>query len=215
MSDVVEAIKYLGHTIEIFHDEADFSPRENDNICIIHLGHSRYSFGDENYNSLVNIKAAERKAIAKGDICIPLYMYDHSGVSLSLSNDGYPFNDRWDAGRCGFVQVRKSEIMANWGKTNWTEKLRKKAFEVAECEIQEMNSYLCGEVYLYDIDDGEERCGGYIGDIKYCIDDAKSCVEATIRYQIKQHCEQLKTWILNKVPMLHRQSLCTVFAPEV
>lgn len=209
MNDAVETIEHKGHKIEIFHDEADFSPREWDNICVMHLGHRRYAFGDENHTTLESIQEAMKEAKAKGDICIPMYMYDHSGVALSLSNSGYPFNDRWDAGWCGFMQVRKSEIMANWGNKNWTKKLRKKAHEVAEGEIKVMNSYLCGEVYRYCIDDGEESCGGYIGDIKYCIEDAIGCVESTIKYLIKKHCEQLKTWIKNKVPMAHRHSLQT------
>jgi len=209
MSEAVETIEYLGHTIEIYQDEADFSPREWENICVMHLGHRRYAFGDKNYSSFEEIQAVEREAKAKGDICIPMYMYDHSGIALSLSNASYPFNDRWDAGRCGFMQVQKSEIMANWGKKNWTKKLREKALEVAEGEIKEMNSYLCGEIYRYDIDNGEESCGGFIGDIKYCIEEAEGCVECTVKYLIKKHCEQLKKWILNKVPMANRHSLQT------
>jgi hypothetical protein len=181
MSTVVETIEHAGQSIEISYDECEYSPRENDNICIIHIGHSRYSFGDENHNDAESIHAAEREAIAKGDLVYPLYMLDHGGITLSLT----PFSCPWDSGQVGFVQVRKSEIMANWGKKNWTKKLRDKAYEVAGQEVTEMDNYVRGEVYCYSINDGEETCGGYIGEVKYCIDEAKSMAE-----HIKQHKEE-------------------------
>jgi hypothetical protein len=109
-------------------------------------------------------------------------MFDHSGITIALT----PFSCRWDSGQVGFVQVQKSEIMANWGKKNWTKKLREKALEVAEGEVKEMDSYISGEVYRYDINDGEESCGNYIGDIKYCIEDAKSAAEHLKTYKEEQ-----------------------------
>jgi hypothetical protein len=182
MPDAIETIEHAGQTIIIEQDNCDYSPRENDNICVFHIGHSRYSFGDENYSSIEDIQAAERKALAKGNIVLPLRMYDHSGITISLGNE-YPYNDRWDSCRCGFVEVRKSEMIANFGKTNFTKKIRDKCPEIAEQEVKELDSYLRGEVYCYNINDGEETCGNYIGDIKYCIDDAKSAAEDLKAYK--------------------------------
>jgi len=174
MSDAIETIEHVGQTIEIFQDDCDNSPRQYDNICIIHIGHRRYSFGDENYNNFEDIQAAERKAKAKGNIVLPLYMYDHSGITIALT----PFSCRWDSGRVGFVEVRKSEMIANWGKKNFTPQLKAKSLEVAEQEVKELDYYIRGEVYLYSINDHEESCGGFIGDIKYCITEAKEMAES-------------------------------------
>jgi len=182
MNEAIETIEHVGQTIEIFQDGDNCSPRENDNMCIFHVAHRRYSFGDKNYSSLADITSAERKAVAKGDIVLPLYMYDHSGITIALT----PFPCPWDSGQVGFVQVKKSEIIANWGKKNWTKSLQEKAHEVAGMEVKEMDSYLRGEVYLYSINNYEESCGGYIGDITYCIEEAKSAAEYLKTYKEEQ-----------------------------
>lgn len=182
MSDAIETIEHKGHTIEIFNDDMGISPRDNDNMCIIHIAHRNFSFGDEHYTDGESVKAAEREAKAKGDIVLPLYMYNHSGVTIALT----PFSCRWDSGQVGFVQVKKSEIIANWGKKNWTKKLRLKALEVAKGEVKELDSFINGEVYLYSIDDYDESCGGFIGDIKYCIDEAKSAVDSLVEHAEKE-----------------------------
>ena len=60
-------------------------------------------------------------------------MYDHSGISLSTSN-GYPYNDRWDAGQVGFAYMTKKMIMDNFqvaGK-NLTPKFEKRVKELTE-----------------------------------------------------------------------------------
>ena len=85
MSDAIETFEHAGQSVEISQDDCDYPPRENDNICILHIAHRRYSFGDENYNDSESIHAAERQAVAKGDIVFPLYMLDHSGITISLS----------------------------------------------------------------------------------------------------------------------------------
>lgn len=186
MSEAIETIEHAGQTIEIFQDDCGFSPRDNDNICIIHIGSTRYSFGDENYTTLEAIEKAEKEAIRNGDIVYPLYHYTHSGITISLDNTQYPFNDQWDAGQCGFVQVRRSEMIANWGKKNFTPKIKAKCLEVAQREVKELDSFLRGEVYLFSINDYEESCGGFIGDIKYCIDEAKGAAEHLKEYKEKE-----------------------------
>ena len=63
-------------------------------------------------------------------------MYDHSGISLSTSN-GYPYNDRWDAGQVGFAYMTKKMIMDNFqvaGK-NLTPKLKDRARELIDAEV--------------------------------------------------------------------------------
>ncbi len=74
MNEAIETIKYKNHTIEIFPDETNFSPRENDNICIFHIAHRRYAFGDVNHTDLDSILEAEQEAIRNGDIVLPLYI---------------------------------------------------------------------------------------------------------------------------------------------
>jgi len=178
MSDSVETIEYKNHKIEIFYDECGYSPRENDNMCVFHIGHSRYSFGDENYTDRESIDEAFHEAKKAGDLVLPLYMYDHSGITISLS----PFSCPWDSGQVGFVQVKRKEIIDNFGKKIFTKKLKQKAEEVAEMEVKEMDSYVRGEVYGYKIDEDEgDSCWGFVGDIKYCIEEAKSVIDYIVK----------------------------------
>lgn len=174
--EAVETIQHNGHTIEIFQDECDCSPRENDNICVFHIAHKRYAFGDKNYNDYDSIKAAENEAVKNGDIVLPLYMYDHSGITISLS----PFSCPWDSGQVGFVQIPRAKMLEEFSKKVFTKQLKAKALDIAKAEVEEMDSYLRGEVYGYVIDRNtkdEESCWGFIGDIKYCIDEAKGAVD--------------------------------------
>ena len=179
MNDAVETIKYKNHKIEIFYDEDGCSPRENDNMCIFHIAHKHYAFGDKNYNSFESIQEAQKEAERIGDICLPLYMYDHSGITISLS----PFSCPWDSGQVGFVQVQKKEILSNFGKKIFTKKLKEKALKVAKSEVEEMDSYVRGEVYGYVIDE-EDSCWGFVGDIKYCIEEAKSIVDYMVKNEV-------------------------------
>ena len=204
MSETAETIKYKGHTIKIKYDtECGFSPRDNDNICVFHIAHSRYAFGDKHYNDRESIDEAEREALRNGDIVLPLYMYDHSGVTISLA----PFSCPWDSGQVGFVQVPRKKMIEEFGGKIFTQRLKKIALKHAQGEVQEMDSYLTGEVYGYDIDDGDDSCWGFIGDIKYCIEEAKGAVDCIVKHNIKEHCKKLRQWIENKVLLQYRKSL--------
>jgi len=174
MNEAVETIEYKGHKIEIFSDEDGISPRENDNMCIFHIAHRHHSFGDKNYSNGESILEAEKEAQKIGDITLPLYMFDHSGITISLA----PFSCPWDSGQVGFVQVKRKDIIDNFGKKNFTKKLEQKAIEVAGWEVKEMDSYIRGEVYGYKIDEDKgDSCWGFICDIKYCIEEAKSVID--------------------------------------
>lgn len=181
MSDAVETIQYRGHKIEISYDECGWDPRENDNICVFHIAHRRYNFGDENYNDRESIEAAKKEAISNGDITLPLYMYDHSGITISLS----PFSCPWDSGQVGFVQIPRKKMIEEFGKKIFTPKLKKRALEIAKGEVSELDSCLRGEVYGYKIDDDGDSCWGFIGDKKYCIEEAKGSVDWQVKDDIK------------------------------
>ena len=73
---IIETEDYKGHTIDIITDDNPESPREWDNICIFHIAHKNYSFGDKNYNDSESLKDAEKEAINNGDIVLPLYIYE-------------------------------------------------------------------------------------------------------------------------------------------
>jgi hypothetical protein len=77
----------------------------------------------------------------------PVFSYIHSGIALSLNNDGYPFNDRWDAGFFGVLLHKKGDIVLDSFISSWA-------------------SLLNGEVYGFTLEmNGKqiESVGGYFG----------------------------------------------------
>ena len=205
----LETETYKGHEIKIEQDLDPESPREWDNLCIIHVAHQHYNIGDKNYNDYESIRAAEREAKRNGDLVLPLYMYNHSGITIALA----PFSCRWDSGQVGFVQVPRKAMMEEFGKKLFTSQLKQKGRKIAEGEVETFDIYIRGDVCGFAVDDGEESCYGFYS-IKDAMDEAKSIVDYMVKKAKEKHCEQLKTWIKNKVPFEYRTTFSTAVTVE-
>lgn len=164
----VKTEQYKDHTIEVDYDNDPMNPREDDNLCVFHVAHRNYNFGDKNYAYYDDIKDAEREAIRNKDIVLPLYMYDHSGITISLS----PFTCQFDSGQVGFVQILRKEILKNFNKARLTKKLREKAISLAKSEVEVLDNFIRGEVYSYSTDYGDS-CGGF-SSVEEALEDAKN-----------------------------------------
>ncbi len=219
MSHVAENETYKGHNIDICYDECGESPREWDNITEIHYHSSRYTLGDTNwYNKIDEYDAMLRKAKRQGDLVIPMFAYIHSGIALSLQSfygrlpQGHA---EFDSGRAGTVIVRRKDILDNWGtgkKKRITKAMLESAYNSAKGDIETLNQYFSGEVYGYSIDDGEESCWGFYGEIEEIMQEAKDIVDWMVKDTIKKHYEKVKTWIKNKVPLHIRTTLASALA---
>lgn len=89
--------------------------------------------------------------IGRKFIVMPLYMYDHSGITISTS----PFSCPWDSGQVGWVFVSKEKARVEYGVKRISQKLREKVVGVILAEVETYDQYLRGEVYgyeLYDVD---------------------------------------------------------------
>lgn len=100
-------------------------------------------------------------ATAMNALCVirPLYMYDHSGVTVSTT----PFNDRWDSGQVGFVFYVKEDSFTPGELRRWTAKKQKEALNIIEADVHMLDCYLRGDVWGYEISD-EGSCWGFFGD---------------------------------------------------
>ena len=99
-------------------------------------------------------------------------------MALSLTRSGQ-FADQWDSRQIGYVLVKKHAGFRN-------------ILKAAESLVSEWNSYLSGEVYGYVIEgaeDSEDSCWGFIGDIKYCIAEAKSAAEGCRKVEQRRESE--------------------------
>lgn len=83
---------------------------------------------------------------ARNNVCmLPVYLYDHSGLSMSTS----PYSCPWDSGQVGFIYCTR-HVADNHGIA-W-----ERVPNMLKAEIATMDAYLSGEVYgyiLYDISD--------------------------------------------------------------
>jgi hypothetical protein len=179
-----------GYKIEIHQDEDPESPREWDNLGTMVCFHRRYNLGDKNhgykstdYNSLNELEADIYKN-EKPVVCLPLSLFDHSGISISV---GAP-TCQWDSGYVGFIFISREKALKEYGVKRITKKLRDKIKSYLINEVKNYDSYLTGEVYGYIVYDenGEEKdsCWGFVGDIKYCIEEAKHSVPDTYEKQL-------------------------------
>ncbi len=200
---------YKGHNISIENDESPESPREWDNISEIHYLSNQYTLGDIHHTSQESINNMLAEVKRQGDLVFALYAYIHSGITVSMKT----FHGRlpqghaeFDSGICGFVVVRRKKMLEEFSSKRFTQKLKEKAEQLAQGEVDTFDSYLRGEVYGYIIDGDEDSCWGY-----YSIEDAMSEAESTIDYivedNIKRHCKKLKSQIKYKVPYYARKSL--------
>lgn len=90
------------------------------------------------------IKAAME--LLKGKIaCLPLWLYDHSGLTMSCGERAYPYNDRFDSSAVGWIVALKSDVLKELqcGDVDWEEK----AEAVMKAEVDTYDRWLRGDVW--------------------------------------------------------------------
>ena len=164
-------------------DDDPFNPREDDNFGKMVCFHRRYHLGDHhNYIDkddfhLMNYKikapfgspAYERevderlmKVISQKFLMLPLYLYDHSGITMNTTGFSCP----WDSGQVGWIYASKEDALREFGGKTFTAATRKKAEDRMRGEVEYYDSYLRGEAYgfeLYKDGELEDSCWGFIG----------------------------------------------------
>lgn len=96
-----------------------------------------------------------------GYVYLNIHCYEHSGITISCSN-GYPYNDRWDGGQCGWIYTTKKEVIGCGGMIrgksgkyikvtdkNW----KQAAYLWMKGEVEIYDQYLQGDVYGYICDE--------------------------------------------------------------
>jgi hypothetical protein len=99
------------------------------------------------------------KTLEKHYIMLPLYLYDHSGITINTSG----FNCQWDSGQVGWIYVSKEEIKKefNWFLLN--KKRIKKVIDILNSEVKAYDDYLTSNIYGYTIDEIDDSCWGFYG----------------------------------------------------
>ena len=187
--------EYRGYTIWVKQDEIPEDPRSWGNLGTMICFHRRYNLGDDlqmksgdfpTLKDLYNHLVDDRGAV----VILPLFLYDHSGLSMNTVG----FSCSWDSGQVGFIYATKQDILSFYSYTNvtgftkkakyLTKKLKKAALERLEDEVKVYDQFLKGEVYEYLIYDEDNNlvhnCGGYIGEAKDALRDARAEIDAVV-----------------------------------
>jgi hypothetical protein len=139
--------------------------------------------------------------IQRSLIVLPLYLYDHSGITMNTSG----FGCQWDSGQVGYIYITRKKAIEEWGKKICSKKVQERAAKYLTGEVETYDQYLTGQVYgrrvlapleegMIDEDDDpfdedwdEKReevdsCWGFFGmdmtdEDSYMVTEAKGCVD--------------------------------------
>jgi hypothetical protein len=213
-----ESTEYRGHTINVYYDDCGQNPiKEWDGNFEFCCWHSRYDLGNSERfgDRLGSPEECQEYAEQTNSLLLPLYLYDHSGVALSLGRE-YPFNCPWDSGQVGFILIDRQWLKDNYGKSYFTKKIKQRLYEDAKSNVETYNYYLSGNVYGYKIetpngDDGNNCWGFYGYDHRESglLEYAENAIDCAIERDKKAHFQQLKRWIRSKTPLQYRTPFMT------
>jgi len=167
MNETYDTIELEKITIEIYQDsEPNESPREWSNLGCMLCWHNRYNLGDDNPFSEPDDFHKWLKD--NPSIVLPLYLYDHSGITMSCSNSGYPFTDMFDSGQVGYIYVERAKILKEYGWKYLTTARIAKIKSHLMNEVEVYDDYLTGNVYGFITRCNEcgaelDSCWGYYG----------------------------------------------------
>lgn len=170
--NLYERIAYKGHHIDICYDDDARNPRkEFDNLGTLYTAHRRYR-PEKEFDARFNINGVFegrignfRKSFLKEHIALPVYLYEHGGVTVSTS----PFSCPWDSGFFGIIAVPLEKVRKEYGWKNITAKRRERIETYLQGEIDLLDDYYTGKVFGYritpenDSDNVLESCRGFYG----------------------------------------------------
>lgn len=229
--DSVEGFQVGKCHVTIEYDQDAESPREWGNLGKMVCWHHRYNLGDEqpkydadeylldlardqvslNYPDSF-LEHNRDKILTQHFTILPLYLYDHSGITMSTG----AFSCPWDSGQVGFIYASLKDVLkeksltaGSWNtKVSWqsnkqapeTITIRQYAERVLKQEVETYDEFLTGQVYGYVVEDenGEhlDSCWGFFG-LDYCKEQAREVAE----YRNKQITEtEAQTAIAETMP---------------
>lgn len=196
--DVLHSEVYRGYLIEIMPDDDPESPRKYDNVGTMVCWHSRYNLGDEQpkfdsrewlrslAESAVNVNSIDdvpdehiQRILDKHYVILPLYLYDHSGITMRCS----AFSCPWDSGQVGYIYCSVVKAQEEFPGTR--EESIAKARNCLEQEVKVYDSYLTNSYVGYRITrKGNETgsCWGFESQ-DYGLEEARREVSSHIKYR--------------------------------
>lgn len=128
-------------------DDDPLNPRDEiDHLCVMMCWHRNCVLGDRcsmqgGWPQGFRRKEFLLKELGPG-VVKPLYLYEHSDMTISLS----PFGDPFDSGQVGWIYCSYKKAEKEFGKLS-KRKLDVKIAELMQREVEEYDQYLTGDVW--------------------------------------------------------------------
>lgn len=185
------------YKIKIEQDEYNDDPRkEFDHTASMYCLHNGYDLGDEHSYDVDSLQARIKEIVSGGGAALPLYVYEHSGITMNTSG----FSCEWDSGQVGYICISAEKIKEHFIVKRISKKTRDLAIELLNSEVTEYDQYLTGDVWNFSIEnnDGEiiDSCCGFYG-YKYCEEEANEVLKHVIKEAKKE--EEQKQILDNKI----------------
>lgn len=231
MSEPIEQFEHAGCLVTVEQDDCFyFNPRTDwDNAATMVCFHSRYNLGDENgaakcrddirasrlyretwddyysdhYRDLDCPHELMKTASDCGFLVLPLYLYDHSGLSMNTGG----FSCSWDSGQVGFIYMTRAQAVREWGKKICSRSVKKSAFACMRFEVENYDLHLRGmwfSVHVRHQQSGaEDSVGGILEDwpLEHAQQEGKSMAECLQRQHQQARNSRLRALIRNRVPL--------------
>jgi hypothetical protein len=195
-------------TLKVIQDTDPMSPLEWDNAGTMVCDHGRYDLGHSFGHKAAREAVRASKSYSddwedsdKADsldldnpvdlwtavqrcediISFPLYLYDHSGITIRMST---PFDCKWDSGQVGYIFITMEKARSEFSTpTNTNDAwVLSMAESCLDRETETYDKYLTGDIWGYVVEDSDgetlDSCWGYFGlddAIEQGREGAKSC----------------------------------------
>ena len=155
-------------SLEILPDGDPVNPRDWDHLGTMACWHQRYQLGDA--HDYPDPPAFEEEIHAGNAVILPLYLFDHSGLTMRTECTLFRALDMagWDWGQVGYIYVTLVDLRREYGVRRVSRRLRARGEGHLRDEVAAYDQYLRGEVYGYVLKDrvtGEvlDACWGFFG----------------------------------------------------
>lgn len=163
--DMTFQSKLYDYRVKVEQDQDPMNPREEyDNASTMVCWHRRYNLGDKGANphalepdEFITYLARQcvsknypesllahnaQKIVEKHFAILPLYLYDHSGITMSY----VPFSCPWDTGQVGYIFMHENVIHKKFSGD------KEKALACLRSEVEDYDNFLTGNVYGYTLE---------------------------------------------------------------
>lgn len=173
-----------------------------------HEDHPEEKYGSKAHMAMIDDAEKRRRAevmemVEKVAIVLPLFLYDHSGITMSTRRAGQ-YADRWDSSAIGWIYVTHEKALENWScktldapvdyhDSKPPKPCLERALDLLEAEVEEYDKYIMGEtytVYVHVYKDNE-RVEDDEPELEVCLGTAYAdemlagCVRSTVNKLLK------------------------------